>query len=54
MGLEMPVFEKRRFQHGAVDSNGFEALFPDDEAAYRAAFAALYGWVCCMGVWEGS
>ncbi len=41
-GLEMPVFEKRRFQHGAVDPTGFEALFPDNETAYRAAFAALY------------
>lgn len=41
-GLEMPVFEKRRFQHGAVDPRGFERIFPKHEAAYRKAFAALY------------
>ena len=41
-GQEMPVFEKRRFQRGAVNDAGFEAIFPKDEAAYRAAFAALY------------
>jgi asparagine synthase (glutamine-hydrolysing) len=42
-GLTMPVFEKRRFQHGAAASGNFEALFPRDEAAYRKAFAALQG-----------
>ena len=41
-GLEMPVFEKRRFQHGAVDENGFTALFPEHEVAYRSAFLKLY------------
>lgn len=41
-GLEMPVFEKRRFQRGAVDDAGFGLLFPDHEAAYRAASTALY------------
>ena len=42
-GLTMPVFEKRRFQHGATASGNFETLFPRDEAAYRNAFAALQG-----------
>ena len=41
-GLDMPVFEKRRFQHGAVPMEAFEALFPKHEAAYRKAFAELY------------
>ncbi|MBM4094923.1 MAG: asparagine synthetase B family protein [Planctomycetes bacterium] len=41
-GLTMPVFEKRRFQNGAVDQAGFEALFARHEAPYRKAFAALY------------
>lgn len=41
-GLDMPVFEKRRFQHGAVDRSAFEQLFPRAEAAYRKAFSALY------------
>ncbi len=42
-GMTMPVFEKRRFQRGAVDDGGFGALFPADEGAYRKTFAALYG-----------
>ncbi len=41
-GLTMPIFEKRRFQQGAVDHVGFQALFPQDEASYRSAFAELY------------
>ena len=40
--LTMPIFEKRRFQHGATSGSNFEALFPKDEADYRQAFAALY------------
>lgn len=42
-GLTMPVFEKRRFQHGAASAGNFESLFPRDEAVYRTAFAALHG-----------
>ena len=42
-GLTMPVFEKRRFQRGAIDESGFESLFPTDEAAYRDAFAEIFG-----------
>ena len=42
-GLTMPVFEKRRFQHGAVDELGFDALFPADENVYREAFAEIFG-----------
>ncbi|MDA1050903.1 MAG: asparagine synthase-related protein [Planctomycetota bacterium] len=42
-GLTMPVFEKRRFQHGAVNESGFEALFPTEETAYRDAFAEIFG-----------
>ena len=41
-GLEMPVFEKQRFQRGAVDEDGFAALFPEDEMTYRQAFAKVY------------
>jgi asparagine synthase (glutamine-hydrolysing) len=41
-GLTMPIFEKRRFQHGAAGAGSFEALFPKDDAAYRKAFAALH------------
>lgn len=41
-GLEMPIFEKRRFQNGAVEESLFSDLFPKHEAAYRKAFATLY------------
>lgn len=41
-GLDMPIFEKRRFQHGAVDLKTFNNRFPSDEAAYRAEFLRLF------------
>lgn len=41
-GLTMPIFEKRRFQHGTASRETFAELFPADEAAYRQAFAALH------------
>jgi asparagine synthase (glutamine-hydrolysing) len=40
LGLEMPVFPKRRFQHGAGPS--LPALRAGGEAAYRSRFFALY------------
>ena len=42
-GLEMPVFEKRRFQQGATTDGGFAELFPREVGAYRQAFAEIYG-----------
>ncbi len=42
-GLTMPVFEKRRFQRGAVGEPGFDSLFPSDENVYRDAFAEIFG-----------
>lgn len=42
-GVEMPVYDKRRFQRGAVGAAGFDALFPSDPAAYRDAFAEIFG-----------
>jgi asparagine synthase (glutamine-hydrolysing) len=41
-GVEMPVFEKRRFQQGAVTEPTFDALFPPAEASYRTAFQKLF------------
>ena len=41
-GMDMPVFEKRRFQHGAVSRTGFNKLFPTRELDYRKAFLSLY------------
>ena len=37
-GLDMPIFAKRRFQHGAINLQRFEELFPSREADYRDAF----------------
>lgn len=37
-GLTMPIFDKRRFQHGAMDRTQFDAKFPATEGKYRAAF----------------
>ncbi|MCA8997827.1 MAG: asparagine synthetase B family protein [Planctomycetaceae bacterium] len=41
-GLKMPVFEKRRFQHGAMPAEEFATVFPTEERAYRQAFAEIY------------
>jgi asparagine synthase (glutamine-hydrolysing) len=41
-GLKMPVFPKRRFQHGAANRPAFQQLFPTGEAEYRRAFHAIY------------
>ncbi len=41
-GYKMPVFPKRRFQHGAATRPAFERLFPARESDYRRAFHALY------------
>ena len=37
-GLTMPVFEKRRFQRGAVSEQGFDSLFPADPMVYRRIY----------------
>jgi len=41
-GMDMPVFEKRRFQHGAASKNDFSKLFPEKEIAYRKEFLSKY------------
>jgi asparagine synthase (glutamine-hydrolysing) len=41
-GLKMPVFPKRRFQHGAVSSETFMKHFPKREVEYRMEFLSLY------------
>jgi asparagine synthase (glutamine-hydrolysing) len=42
LGLEMPVFPKRRFQHGSVAAGQEIRLFPRDEARYRGHFETLH------------
>lgn len=41
-GWDMPVYPKRRFQHGSADTAQFERLFPSDPSAYRAEFQSVF------------
>jgi len=41
-GIDMPVFPKRRFQHGAASSKAFDKHFPQKEIAYRKEFLSNY------------
>lgn len=41
-GMEMPVFQKRRFQHGAVSPQVFGNYFPAREMEYRKEFLSQY------------
>ena len=42
LGLEMPVFPKRRFQHGSVAAKDVARLFPENETRYRRHFETLH------------
>ena len=42
LGLEMPVFPKRRFQDGAVSANDAARLFSRSEARYRRHYQMLH------------
>jgi asparagine synthase (glutamine-hydrolysing) len=42
LGIEMPVFPKRRFQHGSVSPTQVARVFPQDEARYRRHFEMLH------------
>ena len=41
-GMEMPVFQKRRFQHGAASDRDFSRHFPEKELEYRKEFLSNY------------
>ena len=41
-GMEMPVFKKRRFQHGAASATAFNKHFPGKEIDYRKEFLSKY------------
>ena len=41
-GFDMPVFPKRRFQHGAMPAQAMRAQIGQDEASYRRIFNELY------------
>jgi asparagine synthase (glutamine-hydrolysing) len=42
LGFEMPVFPKRRFQHGSTSADRAARLFPQNEARYRSHFETLH------------
>jgi len=42
LGIDMPVFPKRRFQHGSVSADQVARFFPENEARYRRHFETLY------------
>ena len=42
VGLDMPVFPKRRFQHGSVSEADVSRLFPQNEVRYRRHFEKLH------------
>ena len=41
-GMDMPVFPKRRFQHGAASSSTFGEHFPGTDLVYRKEFQGIY------------
>jgi asparagine synthase (glutamine-hydrolysing) len=41
-GMQMPVFPKRRFQHGAASGHDFTRHFPEKDIAYRKEFLSSY------------
>jgi len=40
--IDMPVYEKRRFQHGSVAADKISRFFPENEARYRRHFQGLH------------
>jgi asparagine synthase (glutamine-hydrolysing) len=41
-GMRMPIFPKRRFQHGALPEDDMHRQLPSQEPAYRKQFLSLY------------
>ena len=41
-GFDMPIFPKRRFQHGALPREQLRRHLPDQESAYRRQLSAIY------------
>jgi len=42
LGIDMPIYPKRRFQHGSATVATAAGLFTEDEARYRGHFHALH------------
>jgi asparagine synthase (glutamine-hydrolysing) len=41
-GFDMPIFPKRRFQHGTMPADAMRAWIGQDESSYRRTFYGLY------------
>jgi asparagine synthase (glutamine-hydrolysing) len=41
-GFTIPIFPKRRFQHGAISAKAFGRHFPEKETTYRKEFLSSY------------
>jgi len=41
-GFTIPIFPKRRFQHGSAPATTFNRTFPERETAYRKEFFSSY------------
>jgi asparagine synthase (glutamine-hydrolysing) len=41
-GIDMPIFPKRRFQHGAVPKDRLHSRLPNEELVYRRQFLSQY------------
>ena len=41
-GQDMPIFPKRRFQHGAVEKEVFNEKFPQEDRPYRKVFQQIF------------
>jgi asparagine synthase (glutamine-hydrolysing) len=41
-GIEMPIFPKRRFQHGAIPKDRLHERLPNEESVYRRKFLSMY------------
>src|SRR5204862_475821 len=41
-GFRLPVFEKRRFQHGAMDRGALRQHLPGQESIFRRQFLDIY------------
>ena len=42
LGIDIPIYEKRRFQHGSVSADRISRFFPENEARYRRHFEKLH------------
>jgi asparagine synthase (glutamine-hydrolysing) len=43
IGMDMPIFPKRRFQHGALPQPRLRTRLPESEVVYRRQFLSIYG-----------